>query len=275
MTRTLTVEGENTGADTRTLLTTQASVTAPSRITPKAATAIKHIFAAASAEGLADGSAVHFIRISGSAVKNGEQTLIVSAGGRIAVQTGSDAAPAFMAANVYENVNIAINGGDTIDIAAEMAGTDIGTARAIVTLVFGNADSFKQYRSREGDITAVNTKTQLTTLGSETAPGPLLVPAGVKRLLGVIAAVGSNHAAAAASAALLRLEGPGLSSGSETLAVYAGGVPVATGGNNTTPGRFYPLDVPVVESQEILVFGEMGDADPGTYTAGATLVFGP
>ena len=40
----------------------------------------------------------------------------------------------------------------------------------------------KLYRSRERAVTAVDTKSQLSTLGSETAPGPLLVPAGAKML---------------------------------------------------------------------------------------------
>ena len=53
----------------------------------------------------------------------------------------------------------------------------------------------KLYRSREGDATAVDTKTQLSTLGSETAPGPLLVPTGVKALVGIIVAQCFNMAA--------------------------------------------------------------------------------
>ena len=41
----------------------------------------------------------------------------------------------------------------------------------------------KQYRSREGNVTAVDTKTQLTTLGSDTAPGALMVPKGMKHIV--------------------------------------------------------------------------------------------
>ena len=54
----------------------------------------------------------------------------------------------------------------------------------------------KLYRSREGEATAVDTKTQLTTLGSETAPGPLLVPQGMKFITGIIVSHISNMAAA-------------------------------------------------------------------------------
>jgi len=33
----------------------------------------------------------------------------------------------------------------------------------------------KLYRTREGDATAVDTRTQLTTVGSETAPGQMTI----------------------------------------------------------------------------------------------------
>jgi len=131
----------------------------------------------------------------------------------------------------------------------------------------------KHYRSREGEATALDTKTQLTTLGSETAPGPLLVPAGVGRLLSVIVAACENFAAATSFSALVRLEGAGLPTGPEVLAVLAGGVPVATGGNATVPALELPLDVPVTPGNEILIFAEMAGTDVGQVSVGVTLVF--
>ena len=68
----------------------------------------------------------------------------------------------------------------------------------------------KLYRSREGEATAVDTKTQLTTLGSETVPGPLLVPNRAKKLLGVIVVAVGNHDSINDAGFLIRLEGPGL-----------------------------------------------------------------
>jgi hypothetical protein len=136
MSKTLTLEGDLTAVDTRTAIVTQGSVTAPSLVTPAGVTKIDKIYAAAGAEGLADGSAVFFLRINGSAVKNGEQTIMIGAGGRIAVQAGSDAAPQVGRLFKLENVEIAVNPSDSLTIAAEMAGSDLGTARAIVTLVF-------------------------------------------------------------------------------------------------------------------------------------------
>lgn len=131
----------------------------------------------------------------------------------------------------------------------------------------------RQYRSREGEATAVDTKTQLTTLGSEAAPGPLLVPAGSARLRGIIVAACENMAAATGYSALVRLEGPGLPGGPEVIGVQAGGCAVATGGNHASKAQFYELNVPVTPSNEVLIFGEMCGTDVGQVSFGVTLVF--
>lgn len=131
----------------------------------------------------------------------------------------------------------------------------------------------KLYRTREGDITAVDTKSQLSTLGSETAPGPLLVPTGVKAVVGVIVAHCSNMAAATGYSAFLRLEGAGLPGGPEVIAAGAGGQAVATGGNAVVRGILIPINIPVTPSNEILIFGEMAGTDVGQLTMGVTLIF--
>jgi hypothetical protein len=131
----------------------------------------------------------------------------------------------------------------------------------------------KLYRTREGTVSAVDTRTQLSTLGSETAPGPLLVPQGVTRLVAIIAAQCFNMAAATGYAALVRLEGPGLPQGPEAIGIGAGGVPVATGGNGVVPATYIPLDIPVTPANEILIFGEMVGTDVGSSEFVVTLVF--
>jgi hypothetical protein len=136
MSKTLTVEGDLATVDSRTLLTTQGSVTAPSLVVPSGVTTIAKIMVAACAEGLADGSAVFFVRIGGSAVKRGEQTIMCSAAGRIAVQSGSDAAPQIGRLFTLEDAGIEVNASDSLTIAAEMAGNDLGTGHAVVTLIF-------------------------------------------------------------------------------------------------------------------------------------------
>jgi hypothetical protein len=131
----------------------------------------------------------------------------------------------------------------------------------------------KLYRSREGEATAVDTKTQLTTLGSETAPGPLLVPAGAKKISRIIIAACENMAAATSFSAFVRVEGPGLPNGPESFAVLAGGCAVATGGNHAYEAQIFDVDLPVTASNEILLFGEMAGTDVGQVSFGITLVF--
>lgn len=131
----------------------------------------------------------------------------------------------------------------------------------------------KQYRTREGDVTAVDTKTQLTTVGSDTAPGPLMVPKGMKFITGVIVSAIQNMAAATSSSSFIRLEGPGMLTGPQTLAAHAGGNAVATGGNWGQKAIMLPVLFEVVEGNEIQVFGEMCGTDIGGTGFVTTLVF--
>ena len=131
----------------------------------------------------------------------------------------------------------------------------------------------KQYRTREGEATAVDTKSQLTTKGSETAPGPLLVPAGMKTLVGIMAVASGDYSVATGATGLVRLEGPGLHEGPECLAVHAQGCNVATGGAGSIAAVFIPIGAPVTPANEILVFGEMCGTDVGQISFGVTLIF--
>ena len=136
MSKTFTVEGDITAADTRTALTTQGSVTAPSSVVPAAMKKIDKIIIAATSEGLADGAQTVFLRLGGNAVLGGEQVLVVSGLGRIAPQTGSDSAPQLMRSLVIEDADIEVRSSDTISVSAEGAGTDTGTIHIGVTLVY-------------------------------------------------------------------------------------------------------------------------------------------
>lgn len=131
----------------------------------------------------------------------------------------------------------------------------------------------KIYRTREGDVAAVDTKTQLATLGSQAAPGPLLVPNNAKRICGLIVAGINDLAAAEDSANMVRIEGPGLEDGPESLAVGAEGVQVATGGCAARLAEYIPIELDVNPNQEIQLFGEMLGEDMGQVTLGVTVVF--
>jgi len=136
MTRTLTVEGDIATADSRTVLTTQGSVTAPSLVIPRGVRKIAKIIVAAVQDSAAAGSAIFVLRLGGSGVLKGEQALIIGAGSQIAVQSGGDGNEPVIVSFVLENADIDVSSSDTITIAAEMAGSDLGTARVGVTLVF-------------------------------------------------------------------------------------------------------------------------------------------
>lgn len=136
MSRTFTVEGDITAADTRTALTTQGSVTAPSSVVPAGMKKIDKLILVATSEGLAAGAQSFFIRLGGNAVLGGEQVIAVSAAGFIAPQSGSDSAPQLMVSMVIEDCDIEVRPSDTISISAEGAGTDTGTVHVGVTAVY-------------------------------------------------------------------------------------------------------------------------------------------
>src|SRR3990167_310418 len=132
----------------------------------------------------------------------------------------------------------------------------------------------KFYRSREGAGTDVNTKNQLTTLGSQTAPGALLVPGAAQFIRAVyVACTGSNESATQA-AYLVRMEGPGVHRGTFNIAAGAVGGAVATGGTSCFPSTRLPVNIKCIPGQEILVFAEEVGNDQGTQQFAVTLEFG-
>jgi len=137
MSRTITVEGDINAIDSRVLLTGQGSVTAPSLVIPAGMTKINKIIASSSADGLAAGQVVFFLRLGGSAVLGGEQTIVFGGEGSITVQAGSDAAPSLGSYFMIQDADIDIRASDSISIAAEMAGVDVGDTTVGITLVYG------------------------------------------------------------------------------------------------------------------------------------------
>jgi len=136
LTKTLTVEGDIIAADTVTSLTTQGSVSAPSRVVPSGVRKIDKIIVGVAAELAAAGDAGYHITLGGSAVLRGAQKITVGAQGGQTPQTGSDQAPSGVINFVLEDADIDVSPSEVIDIGAEMAGDDLGTARIVVTLVF-------------------------------------------------------------------------------------------------------------------------------------------
>lgn len=130
------------------------------------------------------------------------------------------------------------------------------------------------FRTREGAIATEDSKTQLTTVGSRTAPGALLVPGGATHIRAAYVACVSSNESAGQNAFLVRLEGPGVARGVFNFAAGATGGAVATGGNVLVPSKRIPINIKVTPGQEVLVFAEALGADSGTYQASVTLEFG-
>ena len=88
------------------------------------------------ADNAAAGEVIHFLRLGGNAVKNGEQVITVAAVGGQTPQAGSDQAPSHMTVFAMDDVDIEVSPSDTISISGEMAGVDVGDSVLGVTLIF-------------------------------------------------------------------------------------------------------------------------------------------
>lgn len=127
--------------------------------------------------------------------------------------------------------------------------------------------------SAEGQCTSVDTKTQLTTLGSKGTITPILVPGGSRQISAVITAFTSNYASAGNVSVFLRLEGPGLPAGPEIVTLGAIAGTSTTGGAGGQPAVVTPLGLPVRQDNEVQVFAEMAGTDVGQVNVAVTLVF--
>lgn len=132
----------------------------------------------------------------------------------------------------------------------------------------------RQYRSRTNPATAIDTKTALNVLGSQTSPGALNVPAGFNWLMGVIVVCIANFGAAKGGCGFIRLEGGGLPDGPETVTAGGGGCSENTGKSDCTEAKFVPLMVPTTPGNQILIYAEHVGVDVGQLDFGCTLVFG-
>lgn len=132
----------------------------------------------------------------------------------------------------------------------------------------------KFYRTREGaGGAAADAKNQLTTTGSRTAPGPLLVPGDAKFITAVWVSCVSSNESATQGAYLIRLEGPGVNRGVFNIAAGADGGAVATGGTVLAPSTRIPVNIAAIPAQEVLVFAESLGNDEGTYQYSVTVEF--
>ena len=132
----ITVEGDLTAVDTLVRLTAQGSVTAPSRLTPPDGKVLKRVLFAVASDCAADGEVNYILRLGGDAIKGGEQTFIIGAESFIDVATSGDGINNDMPVMMLDNLDLEVTPNETLDISAEMAGVDVGSATVVVTAIF-------------------------------------------------------------------------------------------------------------------------------------------
>lgn len=110
---------------------------------------------------------------------------------------------------------------------------------------------------REGDVTAVDTETELTTWGSDTAPGAFNAAGDVKV---VVVSAATDGAATGSGAFIARLRG----AGAEQFDLPAGAIGGTLATTGLATGFLQAYKVSLALSGRVRFFAEMVGADTGT-----------
>jgi hypothetical protein len=129
------------------------------------------------------------------------------------------------------------------------------------------------YRTREGQVTASDSFTNIGGLYGQSTTASVQVPAGSSSIVGLIASVATDGASNASTTFACQISGDGLSSGQETM-VFAGcgvdGTPVSNG--QTVSAFKLDVSIPVIASNQVSIAVAMS-GDTGTCETAITLVF--
>lgn len=129
------------------------------------------------------------------------------------------------------------------------------------------------------DVNAIDTRTLATAQGSVTTPS-LVVPSGMKKIIGLIAAIASDGLADDGQyVAFVRLGGAAVLNGEAVIIFAGGGNQTVQTGSDAAPSIGLPfilngLDIDVSPSDTISIAVEIAGADPGDTAAVITLVYG-
>jgi len=130
-----------------------------------------------------------------------------------------------------------------------------------------------KYRTREGQVTAADSFTNIGGLYGQSTTSSIQVPANSTAIVGMIASVATDSAANGVTTFACQISGDGLSSGQETI-VFAGagvdGTPASNGG--TVEAFKLDVNIPCIASNQVSVAVAMS-GDTGTCEAAITLVF--
>ena len=129
------------------------------------------------------------------------------------------------------------------------------------------------YRTREGQITAADSFTNLGGLFGQSTTASIQVPRGASAIVGIIASVATDSAANGVTTFAMQLSGDGLSSGQETITIGSQGVDGTPASNGMTNlPMTLDTSIAVVGSNQVSVAVAM-DTDVGSASAAITLVF--
>jgi len=129
------------------------------------------------------------------------------------------------------------------------------------------------YRTREGQITAADSMTNLGGLYGQSTTASVQVPSGSSAIVGLIASVATDSASNGVTTFSCQISGDGLSSGQETICIGGAGVDGTTVSNGATVMPFsQDVNIPVVASNQVSIAVAMS-GDTGTCEAAVTLVF--
>lgn len=130
-----------------------------------------------------------------------------------------------------------------------------------------------EYVTREGTVAGADTKTGLTTLGSEATPGAITVPTGTSKIAQIIAAAAGDGTGVGAATWILRIGGNGVMNGEQTLTLGALGGTLNTSDIQTTGAIIIPVDIPVKAGKQVSLSAEMCGTDIGSSEVSVTIAF--
>jgi len=129
------------------------------------------------------------------------------------------------------------------------------------------------YRTREGQVTAADSFTNIGGLYGQSTTASIQVPAGASAIVGMLASVATDSAANGVTTFACQISGDGLSSGQETMVFAGAGVDGTPASNGQTVEAFkLDVNIPVIASNQVSIAVAMS-GDTGTCEAGITLVF--
>ena len=130
-----------------------------------------------------------------------------------------------------------------------------------------------KYRTREGQVTAADSFTNIGGLFGQSTTSSIQVPANSTAIVGMIASVATDSAANGVTTFACQISGDGLSSGQETFTIGSQGVDGTPASNGmTNMPMTLDTSISVVGSNQVSIAVAM-DVDVGSAQAAITLVF--